>query len=119
MKDFYIKEVIKMKVNYIKRWGNDGTCYRQTIKIDKTLMEQFNLYLAELKEQVKVNFAKNRCYTENDLKIQSLEFLRRGVNYTNLIHLSLFLQLINVLNKNGKNIDFKRILWRNTIMEVI
>lgn len=108
-----------MKINYQKHFGNDGTCYTQNIKIDNWLKEYYNNYLMKLKEQVKENYIKNHYYTENDLKIKSIDYLEKGINYTNLIHLDVFLQVINELNKKGYNFNFKRILWRNTTIEVL
>lgn len=106
-------------VNYQKHFGNDGTCYTQNIKINDWLKEYYNNYLMKLKEQVEENYIKNHYYTEQDLKIKSINYLEKGVNYTNLIHLSVFLQVINELNKKGYGFSFKRILWRNTTIEVV
>lgn len=108
-----------MKVNYLKHIGNNGTIYNQTIKIDKWLMVYYNNYLLKLKSNVNKNFLKNKYFTDNDLKIKYLEPLKKGINLTNLIHLDVFLQVINDLNKQGYNFDFKRILYRNTIIEVL
>lgn len=107
-----------MKINYFKHFGNDGTVYRQTIKIDKWIMDYYNNYLNDLKTNINKQFSEKRCYTDNDLKIKYLEPLKKGINLTNLIHLDVFLQVINDLNKQGYNFDFKRILYRNTIIEV-
>lgn len=110
---------MKIKVNYQKRWGNSGTCYTQTIKIDNNLAKRYNNYLEMLKAKVEVNFKKTHVYSDYDLKIKNLDYLRRGVNYTNLTQLGLFLELINMINKDeNQKIDFKRVLWRNTIIEV-
>jgi hypothetical protein len=110
-----------ISVNYQKRWGSSGTCYSQKIKIDNDLAQKYNNYLDIQKAKTESNFKKTHTYSEYDLKIKNLDFLRKGVNYTNLIHLGVFLELINVLNKDIKEenkIDFKRILWRNTLIEV-
>lgn len=106
-------------INYQKHFGNDGTCYTQNIKIDNWLKEYYNNYLMKLKAQADENYFKNHCYTENDLKIKLIDYLEKGVNYTNLIHLDVFLQVVNELNKKGYNFNFKRILWRNTTIEVV
>ena len=108
-----------MKVNYLKHIGNNGTIYNQTIKIDKWIMEYYNNYLNNLKIDIGKQFLEKHCYSENDLKIKSLDYLKKGINLTNLIHLDVFLQVINDLNKQGYNFDFKRILYRNTIIEVL
>jgi hypothetical protein len=108
-----------MKINYFKKWGNDGTCYTQMIKIDKWLKEYYNNYLMNLKYEIDKKYFETHCYSDNDLKIKSIDYLDNGINFTNLIHLNVFLQVINELNKKGYNLDFNRILWRNTIIEVI
>ena len=108
-----------MKIDYKKNFGNDGTVYRQTIKIDKWLKEYYNNYLLKLKIKTDENYFKNHSYSEKDLKIKSIEYLENGINYTNLIQLDVFLQVINELNNNGYNFNFKRLLWRNTIIIVI
>lgn len=107
-----------MKVNYLKHIGNNGTIYNQTIKIDKWIMEYYNNYLNNLKIDIDKQFLEKYCYNDNDLKVKSLEYLKEGTNFTNLIHLSIFLQVINDLNNQGYNFDFKRVLYRNTIIEV-
>lgn len=110
-----------IKVDYKKNWGNDGTCYTQTITIDKDFKELYNNYLLELKIKIDKNYIENKSYSDYDLKIKSLNYLENGINYTNLIHLNTLLNLINVINDNDlfiNKIDFKRILWRNSIIKV-
>lgn len=111
----------KMIVSYRKRWGTDGTCYRQTIKINDELKEKYNLYLMGLKTAIDKEFYKRHCYSENDLKIKSLEYLQDGVNYTNLIHLDLFINFYikEIYTPPKKDKDFERITFNNTIIEVI
>lgn len=103
-----------MKINYLKNWGKDGTVYDQTVTIDKTLMEQFNNYILDLKTNIDLKFTLKHTYSENDLKIKSVDYLTTGFNYTNLIVLNLF---IVFCQKN--NIDITRLLYRNTIIKVI
>lgn len=48
-------------------------------------------------------------------------YLENGINYTNLMHLNILLNLINVINDNDlfmNKINFKRILYRNSIIKV-
>ena len=108
-----------MIIDYKKHYGNDGTVYNQTIKIDKWLKEYHNNYLLKLKIETDNNFIKNHSYNDKDLIIKSIEYLENGINYTNLIQLDIFLQVIDELNHNGYNFNFKRILWRNTIIKII
>lgn len=108
-----------MIIDYKKHFGNDGTCYTQNIKIDNWLKEYYNNYLMNLKIKTDENYFKNRSYSEKDLKIKSIEYLENGMNYTNLLNLDIFLQVIDELNKKGYNFNFKRILWRNTTIEVV
>lgn len=110
-----------MIINYLQRWGTDGAHYTQTIKIDKVVAEKFNNYLLKLKSEIDNNFFKNHYYSENDLKIKSLDYLWDGVNFTNLIHLELFINfyLKEIYQPPKKDKNFERILHRNTIIEVI
>lgn len=109
-----------MRIDYKKKWNNEtGTCYRQTITIDKWIMEEFNKMLMNKKINIDNVFLKKHTYSEQDLKIKSLDYLKIGVNYTNLIHLRLFIELIFDLNNKGYNFNYKRILNRNTLIKVI
>lgn len=108
-----------MIIDYKKHFGNDGTCYTQNIKIDNWLKEYYNNYLMNLKTKTDENYLKNQSYSEKDLKIKSIEYLEKGINYTNLLNLDIFLQVIDELNRKGYNFNFKRILWRNTTIEVV
>lgn len=111
----------KIIVSYRKRWGTDGTCYRQTIKIDDNTKEKYNHYLMNKKTKIDNNFFKSHCYSGEDLKIKSLEYLENGVNFTNLIHLRLFIEfyLKELYTPPKKDRDFERITYNNTIIEVI
>lgn len=84
-------------------------------------MQLFNKYLEEKKEEVGKRFYKNHCYSDWDLKLKSLDYLSEGINYTNLIHLQLFtefyLKKLYIAPKKDKN--FERVLYRNTILQVI
>ena len=108
-----------MIINYQKHFGNNGTCYTQHIKIDNWLKEYYNNYLMNLKQQADKNYIKNRVYSESDLNIKSIQYLEKGINYTNLLNLDIFFQVIYELNEKGYNFNFKRILWRNTTIEVV
>ena len=111
-----------MIINYQKRWNPEtGTCYTQTIKINNNIKEKYNKYLLDIKTDIDKKFFKNHCYSENDLKIKGINYLDNGINFTNLIHLQTFiefyLKIIYTPPKKDKN--FGRILWRNTIIEVV
>lgn len=108
-----------MIIDYKKHFGNDGICYSQNIKINNWLKEYYNNYLMNLKTKTDKNYFKNHSYSEKDLKIKSIEYLENGMNYTNLLNLDIFLQVIDELNRKGYNFNFKRILWRNTTIEVV
>lgn len=107
---------MKLKVNYQQNWGESGTHYTQTITIDKDLTQRYNNYLSMLKAKIEGEFLEKHTYSEHDLKIKNLDYLQGGINYTNLVHLEVLLDLLNIINKEEKKIDFKRILWRNTII---
>jgi hypothetical protein len=107
-----------MKVNYQKKWGNDGTVFTQTIKIDKDMAEKFNKYVVEIKDEV----VKKFIYSNEDMKILSyLEPLLDNINYTSLTTLNHFrnFYLKNYIHGAKRDKNFERILYRNTIIEVI
>lgn len=107
-----------MKINYKKRYDHDGTVYNQTIKIDKWLKEYYNNYLLKLKTDVDNRYSTTHAYSTSDLTIKGIEYLKNDINYTKLTQLDVLLQVIDELNRKGYNFDFKRILWRNTVIEV-
>ena len=107
-----------MIVNYRKQWGNDGTTYTQTIKIDKETAAKFNEYIKELKEAA----AKKFLLHDSDMKIlYYLEELKEGKNYTTLTQKDYFITfyLKEIYEAPKKDRNFERILDRNTIFEVI
>lgn len=103
-----------MKINYIKKFGNDGTVYNQTITIEENLIKNFN----KMVEVKKRETAKKKIYTDEDLKILNyLDFLKLGNNYSNLTTLKYF---INYCFENIPDLQSrKRIKWRNTVIKVI
>lgn len=107
-----------MKVNYKKEWGYDGTVYTQTITIDKKYIDDFNFMVQREKETIN----NKMILSSADMKIlYYLEELKEGKNYTSLTTLDYFIQYykkyIYVPPKKDK--DFERILWRNTIINVV
>ena len=108
-----------MKVNYIKRWGKDGTVYNQTIKINKSMASEFNKYIKELK----IISQNKHIFTDEDLQIlDSLEFFDNKFIYGNLPTLNYFINFYvkNYIIQNAakKDKDFERIKYRNTIFEI-
>ena len=104
----------KIVIDYKKRCGNNGTVYDQMATIDKNTMEEYNQFLNDLKTEIDLNFMKTHIYSENDLKIKSIDFLEKGVNFTNLIHLNLFIVFCQKTKR-----DITRLLYRNTIIKVV
>lgn len=104
----------KIIIDYKKHYGNNGTVYDQTATIDKNTMEEYNNFLNDLKTEIDLKFTKKRTYSENDLKIKSIDFLEKGVNFTNLIHLNLFIVFCQKTKR-----DITRLLYRNTIIKVV
>ena len=105
-------------INYCKQWGNDGTVYTQTIKINKKMAEKFNAYIQELKQEATKKFV----FSNADMKIlYYLEELKEGKNYTTLSQKDYFIAfyLKEIYEAPKKDRDFERILDRNTIFEVI
>ena len=107
-----------MKINYQKKWGNDGTVYTQTIKINKDMANKFNKYITEIKKTLVGKF----IYSNQDMKIMYyLETLENKINYTHLTTLEYFITfyLENYIYGAKKDKNFERILYRNTIIEIV
>ena len=102
------------KVNYIKKYGKDGTVYNQTLTINFDIAFNFNKYVNELKEETATHF----YYTNEDLKI--LDYLETinfyNPTFTNLTTLTHFIEFYkkNYINGPQKNKFFERIKRRNT-----
>ena len=110
-----------MKVNYMKKWGTDGTVYNQTITIDFDMAFKFNQYVDKIKTQTENNIKKNRIMTDGESKIMTyLEPLNMTTNYTNLTTLQFFMMFYGTYycKKNVKDKEFDRVLYRNTIFEI-
>lgn len=102
---------MKIKVDYKKHYGPEGTVYDQFIKInDKKLFNQFNNIAS-----YRVKKAKKLKYLEYE-DFMDLCYLKRikvkSLNYLKLTQLYL---LIELLRKN--NINTERIHIRNTILK--
>ena len=102
------------KIDYVKRWGPDGTVYTQTITINKHLKDNFNALL------------NNPEYKSNLTQYEksNAEELKDGVNYTNLTTSSLLIEYIkiNIYAFKNKDNNFYRLKGdrqRNTIIKVI
>lgn len=99
-----------MKINYLKRYGTDGTIYNQTITIDKNIMGKFNEYITRIKA-----IRKSQRYSTI-----YIETLQEGINYISLTTLDYFMKfyLHNIYEPPKKDKTYERILWRNTIINV-
>lgn len=94
-----------MKINYQKRWGNNGTCYRQTIKLNAEEKEILNEAIKkELKELENLE-----SYSSQQIRTKMyMKELQPGVNYITLTTVELILSLF-CWNE-------KRLKYRNTIV---
>lgn len=107
----------KIIVSYQKRWGTDGTCYNQTIKLDKNFIKYINKLIKkyhesddELKNIIcdRVGFSKYYdCYLD---ELNTKE----SINYLFLTQLSFIYYYLSI-----NNYDVSRIKRRNTIIQVI
>ena len=105
-------------INYKKEWSNDGTVYNQTIKVNKKIMKDFNKYIKIKKEAVQ----NKHILSNEDMKIlYYLEYIEEGKNYTTLTTLDYFIKFYwhNIYIPPKKDRTFERMLWRNTIIQVI
>ena len=106
---------MKITINYQKHFWNDWTVYKQVIKIDKELMKKYNNHLRYLYK--KIENKKNIYHTFNcdDMCISLYTKLLK--DWINFMKITWLYEFCKVLNKN--KIDSKRILDRNTIIEVL
>lgn len=94
-----------MKINYIRRWGDNGTCYRQTIKLNK---EESKILNEAIKQELK-EIENLRQYTSRQMtKKTYMKELKQGLNYITLITVELMLSLFGY--------NEKRLKYRNTIV---
>ena len=102
-------------IDYKKHFWNDWVVYRQTIKIDKELMKKYNNHLKYLYK--KIENKKNIYHTFNcdDMCISLYTKLLK--DWINFMKITWLYEFCKVLNKN--KIDDKRILDRNTIIQVL
>lgn len=100
-------------IDYKKHRGNDGTVYKQTIKIDEDLKNKYNSELQKNYNRIKQNTVINN----HDMNIIAYtEKLKKGINYLHITWLRMFFDVV-VQNKiNSKN---RLRCNRNTIIEVI
>lgn len=105
------------KINYQKHYGPTGTVYNQTITINDKMATEFNKYLEEKKEETSKKF----IYTNEDMQLFTAESLDLGINFTNLRTLDQFIAFYhkNYINGPKKDKFFERLLYRNTIIQVI
>lgn len=106
---------MKITINYQKHFWDDWTVYRQTIKIDKELMKKYNNHLKYLYR--KIENKKNIYHTFNcdDMCISLYTKLLK--DWINFMKMTWLYEFCKILKKY--KIDDKRILDRNTIIEVL
>ena len=94
-----------MKINYQKHYGNNGTVYRQTIKLNA---EEKAILNAAIKQELKeIENLETLNYQQARTKMYMKE-LKDGVNYITLTTVELILSLF-CWNE-------KRLKYRNTIV---
>ena len=106
---------MKITVDYKIHFWDNWTIYWQTIKIDKELMKKYNNHLKYLYK--KIENKKNIYHTFNcdDMCISLYTNLLK--DWINFMKITWLYEFCKVLNKN--KIDSKRILDRNTIIQVL
>lgn len=105
-----------LKIDYKKSYGNDGTVYSQTITTTKEIIKKYNEYVEKTKEAIHKNFVLSN---ENLKSLTYLKPLQYNINYLHLTELNHFKRfyLKEIYQPPKKDIDFERILWRNTIIK--
>lgn len=97
-----------MRISYQKRYGNNGTVFRQMVKITRRELNLINFAIALEIENNYKNY-KDYSWDYNSATLY-LELLTEEVNYTNLTTNRFIAKLLN--NKRLKT-------DRNTIYQVI
>ena len=106
----------KIKVNYKKCWGNDGTCYNQIITLKKDFIKYINKQIRnywnsseENKRIIEDSIGFNSYYNFylEELELSDYIFL----NITKLQFIYYYLSI--------NNYDIKRVKCRNTIVKVV
>lgn len=103
-------------IDYKKHRWNDGTVYRQTIKIDKELQRKYNTRIRYLKDKVNKKIKKEHIYSYEDMKILSYtDTLKKWVNYLHLTWIYEFWKFITRRWLYNNRLFFNK----NTIIEVL
>ena len=117
MGDCMSRKAKKLIVSYQKRWGSDGTCYNQTIKLDKNFIKYINKQIKyyhnasdEIKNIICDSVGFSKCY---DCYLDELNE-KESVNYLFLTQLSFIYYYLSI-----NNYDVSRIKIRNTIIKII
>lgn len=102
-----------VKVSYRKRWGKDGTCYTQAIKLNKSFVKYINKlikYYWKSSEEVKETFRDN-------LNISSYyDYYIEELKGDKIIPLTLTQLKIVFYYLSINGYDVGRILNRNTLL---
>jgi hypothetical protein len=107
----------KIKVDYKKHWGKDGTCYSQTITLKKDFLKYINKQIdnyfnssVEVREIIADNSGISTYY---DCYLDKIN-VEEKYNYLTLTQL-LFIEYYLDIN----NYDTRRVKYRNTIIKVV
>ena len=99
-------------INYQKHWRNDGTVYRQTITINKKLMDKYNNLLKKEYKRLK----EQRIFSNEDMKIKYYTFLLK--KWSNFLHLTWLYYFWNIVLQYKIDTKNRLKLDRNTIIKV-
>lgn len=96
-----------MKISYFKNWGNCGTCYTQTITVNKKEFNKINKYFNKIKVDDLGSYEQLYFKTLENTPQETTQ--KSTLYFLNLTQR----RLLNNLYKNNK-----RILIRNTILKL-
>ncbi len=111
----------KIIINYQKHFGETGTCYNQTIKINQKIAKQFNQYIREKRNKISGKI----LMTSEELGILryagEIDTRKNSITFLSLTMLDLFMKfyLHNIYEPPKRDKTYERILWRNSIIKVI
>jgi hypothetical protein len=105
----------KLKVDYKKRWGTDGTVYDQTITLNKDFIKYINKnikYYHNATDEVKEIITKNIGFSKYyDCYLEELD-TTKNINYLYITQLQFIYYYLSI-----NNYDVKRVKLRNTIIK--
>lgn len=107
-----------LTIDYKRNFGEDGTIYTQTITTTTEIIKKYNIFIEKVKEKI------HKKFTFDDKDLKALTYLKtlssNDINYLHLTELDYFktFYVKEIYQAPNRDIDFERILKRNTIIKI-